>query len=124
MSENNTSVTTVVCTFPGCKASVAPEKARVPAVAAIRSAIGKPVTVVDLASQVLCGRHAHMAKQEGVPTFSYVGTVALLERREAERTTARGHFLSLRATTQMGKAIAKALAETIPAEVPQREPSS
>ncbi len=110
MSEKNTAAVTVACTFPGCKANVAPEKARVPAVAAIRSAIGKPVAVVDLVGQVLCGRHAHMAKQEGVQTFSYVGTVALLERREAERIAARSHFLNLRAKTQMGKAIAKALA--------------
>ncbi|MDP3792975.1 MAG: hypothetical protein Q8Q89_04605 [bacterium] len=111
MNEKNTAVVIMIaCTFPGCKANMAPEKAKVPAVAAIRSAIGKPVTVADLASQVLCPRHAHMAKQEGVPTFSYVGTVALLECREAERTTARSHFLHLRAKTQMGKAIAKALA--------------
>lgn len=108
MSEQKTAVAMLACTFPECKVKMAPEKARVPAVSAIRNATGKPVTVKDLAEFVLCGRHSHVAYKEGVQTFSYVGTVALLERREAERETARGHFLRLRAKTQMGKAIAKA----------------
>lgn len=104
--------TVVTCTFPECKANVAPEKAKVPAIAAIRSAIGKTVTVADLSNQVLCPRHAHMARQEGVQTYSYVGTVARLEQLEAERIAARSHFLNLRAKTQIGKAIAKAFAPT------------
>ncbi len=96
------------CSFPQCKASLELNQAKVPAVAAIRSAIGKAVTVADLAAYALCGYHARIAKEEGVQTFSYVGTVALLERRQAERETARNHFLNLRAKTQMGQAIAKA----------------
>ena len=97
------------CTFPGCKASLELNQARVPAIAAIRSVVGRSVAVADLAVYALCGRHAHMVRKEGGDqTFSYVGTVALLERREAERETARNHFLHLRAKTQMGQAIAKA----------------
>ena len=107
------------CSFPGCKKSnLVPNQAKVPAVTAIRSMTGKVVSVADLAAFVLCGRHAHMAKQEGVQTFSYAGTVTLLERRQAERETARGHFLHLRAKTPMGKAIAKALAPAISAGRP------
>jgi len=87
----------------------------VPAIEIIRRAIGKPVvTVADLAGFALCRRHSYLARKEGVQTYSYVGTVALLERRAAERETARAHFLHLRAKTQMGKAIAKALANPIP----------
>ena len=98
------------CTFPSCKSRLEPNQAKVPAIEAIRNAISKPVTVADLAKFVLCGRHSHVARKEGVQTYSYAGTAALLERREAERETARAHFLQLRAKTQMGKAIAKALA--------------
>ena len=98
------------CTFPSCKNRLEPNQAKVPAIEAIRNAISKPVTVADLAKFVLCGRHSHVARKEGVQTYSYAGTAALLERRVAERETARTHFLHLRAKTQMGKAIAKALA--------------
>lgn len=98
------------CTFPSCKARLEPNQAKVPAIEAVRNAIGKPVTVEDLAKFVLCGRHSHVAKREGVQTYSYAGTAALLQRRAAERETARTHFLQLRAKTQMGQAIAKALA--------------
>lgn len=99
------------CSFPGCRARLEPNQAKVPAVATIRSMIGKPVTVAELANHALCGRHARMAREEKVPVFSYAGTVTLLERRQAERVTAQAHFLQLRAKTQMGKAIAKAFAE-------------
>lgn len=97
------------CTFPSCNARLEPNQAKVPAIEAIRNATGKPVTVEDLAKYALCGRHSHVAKREGVQVYSYAGTAALLERRVAERETARAHFLQLRAKTQMGKAIAKAL---------------
>ncbi len=104
------------CTFPGCKKTdLALGQARVPAVSAIRAVIGKPVAVADLTAWILCGRHANLvqrefAKKEEGQTFSYVGTVALLERREEERKAAQAYSLRLRAQTQMGKAIAKALA--------------
>src|SRR3989344_4390677 len=100
------------CTFPNCcKARLEPNRAMVPAMQAVRNANGgQPVTVADLAKFALCGRHGHMARKEGVQVFSYTGTATLLERRAAERESARVHFLQLRAKTQMGKAIAKALA--------------
>src|SRR3989344_4080125 len=98
------------CTFPSCKSRLEPNQAKVPAIEAIRNATGKPVTVADLAKFALCGRHSHVAKRECVQTYSYAGTAALFERRAAERETARTHFLQLRAKTQMGQAIAKALA--------------
>jgi len=106
---------TLACTFPGCNVKMAPEKAKVPAVAAIRTAIGKPVTVEDLTGWILCGRHAHLIQKEAAKrgdglTFSYVGTVALLEKRQSERKAAQDYLLHLRAKTQMGKAIAEALA--------------
>lgn len=97
------------CTFPSCRARLEPNQGRVPAIEAIRNVTGKLVTVKDLAKFVLCGRHSHVARKEGVQTYSYAGTAALIERRVAERETVRAHFLHLRTKTQMGKAIAKAL---------------
>lgn len=97
------------CTFPSCNSRMEPNQAKVPAIEAIRNATGKPVTLEDLAKFALCGRHSHAAKREGVQTYSYAGTAVLIQRRAAERETARVHFLQLRAKTQMGKAIAKAL---------------
>ncbi|MBI2064790.1 MAG: hypothetical protein HYT62_01910 [Candidatus Yanofskybacteria bacterium] len=107
----------LACTFSGCKAKMAPEKAKVPAVTAIRLAIGKPVTVDDLTGWILCGRHAHLIQKEAAKkgdgkTFSYVGTVTLLEKRQSERKAAQDYLLHLRAKTQMGKAMAEALAPT------------
>lgn len=110
------------CTFPSCKSRLEPNQAKVPTVAAIRNATEKSVTVEDLAKFALCGRHAWVVERESknsgneVKMYSYAGTAALLKRREAEQEAARAYSLQLRAKTQMGKAIAKALA---PASVGQ-----
>ena len=104
------------CTFPSCKARLEPNQAKVPAVQAIRNATGKPVVVADLAKFALCGRHSRMVEAENkkedknFQMFSYAGTATLLKRREVEQEAARAYSLQLRAKTQMGKAIAKALA--------------
>lgn len=114
------------CSFPSCKARLEPNQAKVPAVEAIRNKTGKPVTVANLAESALCGWHARSIQRAGkssgneVKMYSYAGTAALLKRREAEREAALAYSLQLRAKTQMGQALAKAL---VPASAGKRQSS-
>lgn len=108
------------CTFPSCNARLEPNQAKVPAIEAVRNATGKPVvTVADLAGFALCGRDARLVERESkssgneVKMYSYAGTAALIKSREAKQEAARTYSLQLRAKTQMGKAIAKALTQSV-----------
>lgn len=92
------------CVVPGCKTRLAAEATFVPELSAIRQAEKKSglVTVADLSRHTICGRHNHVARQQGVHTFRFLDTVKMIEQREIERANA-GKFFQMYAPLQQLK---------------------
>ncbi len=85
--------TTLKCNFDGCGIEVAPEKALVPRIEAIRQAEGKSsITPSDLARHVFCEEHGALGRGFTGGMFSYAETVKRLEQRAAERVQAKQFF--------------------------------
>lgn len=93
---------TVPCSFPGCGSAVPVEKAQTPSLKAIAAANKRSVTLEALVASALCGRHAHVAKEEGLRLFSFKGSVQELVRRGEERREAKGFFGRFKAEDTRG----------------------
>lgn len=87
----------LTCHVDGCIVKMLPSQARVPSLAAIRQAIGRPVAIETLADHTICKRHSVVAEEEGVRTFPYESSANELSRRSEERAKA-GKFFSVYAS--------------------------
>lgn len=96
----------MTCKFGNCSiAELTPANAWVPAIQAVRKAIGKPVTTELLADHTFCGRHAKTMRGEGVKMYAYASTITEIERRDHERAADRA---AAKGFTNLYGALAKA----------------
>ncbi len=78
--------TTIACTAPNCKKSLAPEAMWLPEWKAMLAANGgQRLAVSDFPKYALCGYHGHLLRKEGVRVYRYEDSV----RRETEREDRR-----------------------------------
>jgi hypothetical protein len=85
--------TALKCVFPGCNVQLAPEKALVPEIKAIRRAEGRSaVDASTLARHAHCEEHATLARRAGMKMYAYSATVTELEKRVADKKAAVAHF--------------------------------
>lgn len=76
---------TLKCVAPGCDKALLPKEAWLPELVAMRRANGGRVQTDDFPKFVLCGRHGHLLRQEGVRVYRYLDTLERELKRGEER---------------------------------------